>query len=436
MNFEPPPQPPRPSRRKPLLITVIVASWCIIAASATTVVLTRDEPAGGVDAAPDDTTSEESEQEEPTGPLAAELLKLQTAFAEDDRDAWTAMFSGDAADRGALYFDNLQALEATSVKLRTIGEVTESGTGTRKSYSSQLGLSFCLNPADAENCTHSEVDYHVMWSRGDDGMAIDLFQDVDSGFYRPQGWEEGELQVAVGDRVTVAASADAGIDPADYLDVAESAAQNADEYALLAPVDSYLVMLATDDEFNTWYGGYENEVALGNAPATVADVEASDVAGPVHVMVPFNRHDSSTMENTLRHELGHAATLQGADLRAAENEENWWMYEGIAEYIANGDQMPGHRTDQTKVLVAGGGCSDGIEAQTAADSADTASGKYGCAYLGVRYMVDEYGIETFLNWFQAVHHQQGDTAAATEEFLGTDYESLKGEIASYISGAL
>lgn len=435
MNFTPPAPPERSIRKKPLLVTVIVVSWCLIAASATAIFLNLGDPAETDIAEGDEASAEATEEAEDDGPLAAELDRLSAAFADDDRDAWMAMFGDETADLGGRYFDNLQALGAEPVEFRTIGDITESGAGTRRSYQTRLGMSFCLRPDDTENCNRSEVDYHVMWGSGDGGFVIDQFMDVDTGFYRPHPWEDTDLTVAVGERVTVAASADAGVDPADYLDVAESAAENADQYALLAPVDSYLVVLATDEQFNTWYGGYENNVALGNAPSTVTDVEANEIAGPVHAMMPFERHDMSSFEGTVRHELGHAATLQGSNLDAIENQESWWMMEGIAEYISYGEQMPSHRVSDTQSLVADGGCTDGIEAQTATDSASVASGKYGCAYLAVRYLVGEYGAEAFLNWFQAIHHEGGPPGPATEEHLGTDYTDLLSDITTYIEGA-
>ncbi len=438
MNFPPsqqlPPTPPtRPNRRKkPLLIGTIAVSWCLIAASALTIVLNRDSDDTVLTAndADSETTAAPAE-ETVAAPLADELEQLENAFAEGDRDAWTALFSERSVDRGGRYFDNLTALQAAAVELRTIREVTESGTG----HSAEIGLSFCLNPPDAADCTRTEVSYQTGWVRGGDGLVLDHIMDS-FGHYRPHAWEEVELTVAVGDRAIVAVDAETGVDPADYLDTAESAAAAADEFALLAPVDSYLVVLATDDQFNTWYGGYDHGISLGYAASTTTDAEKSEIAGPVHVVIPYDRHDTAGIGKTFRHELGHAATLQGSDLREAGNEEGWWAMEGIAEYIAVGDTIPADRVSDTASLAADGGCANGIEPLSASDSATVGSGKYGCAYLGVRYLIEEYGIEAFMDWFQAVRHRGSTAAAASLEHFGTDHAELLAAVGTYIDNAV
>lgn len=446
MNFPPPqqfPSPPpspqaRPSRRKkPLLIGAIAVSWCLIAASAVTIVLHRDSEDTVLTAneADNETIAAPLAEETDAAPLTAELERLANAFAEGDREAWMALFNEQSADRGGRYFDNLTALQAAAVELRTIREVTESGTGTSAGYSAEIGLSFCLNPPDAADCTRTEVSYQTMWVRTGDGMMLDRIMDP-SGHYRPHAWEEVELTSAVGDRTIVAVDADTGIDPAAYLDAAESAAETADEFALLASVDSYLVVLATDDQLNTWYGGYDHGVSLGYAASTTTDAEENEVAGPVHVVIPYDRHDTASMERTLRHELGHAVTLQGADMREAGNEEGWWAMEGIAEYIASGDTMPANRVSDTASLAADGGCANGIEPLSASDSATVGSGKYGCAYLGVRYLIGEYGIEAFMDWFQAVRHRGTTAASASLEHFDIGHTELLAAIGTYIDNAV
>ncbi|WP_158299953.1 hypothetical protein [Glycomyces paridis] len=427
MNFAPPAAPAPPKRRKPLLIGTIAVSWAVIAASAAVIVLNL--PGSPADADPPgaaDATSG-SEEAADAGPLAEPLAELAQAFADGDRDAWTAGFGADEAERAGRYFDNLTALDADPLELRVEGEVTESGTGTRKSYGATIVMSFCLHAADPASCTPTEVDYSVTWEREGESLVLSHFMDLEE-IYRPHAWEVADLSVALGDRAVVAVDADAGVDPADYLDAAEEAAANADAYALIEPIDSYLIVLADDDQFDTWYGGYVNDVSLGSAVSTAAD---ADTAGPIHVMMPFERLDDESFAHTARHELGHAATLQGAPLRNELDESTWWMVEGVAEYIANGDTMPADRVADTAALVDSGGCADGIEPMGEGDSASTSSGKYGCSYLAVRYAVDEYGLEAFMDWFAAAVHEGAGTTAASEA-LGEDHEAVMEAIGAYV----
>jgi hypothetical protein len=64
------------------------------------------------------------------------------------------------------------------------------------------------------------------------------------------------------------------------------------------------------------------------------------------------------------------------------------------------------------------------------------SGSYGCAYLGVRALVAEYGVDNFLAFFAAVHNRGEDLEEAAQTYLGVSYDAVLGEVDAAIATAV
>lgn len=370
------------------------------------------------------------------------LDALEAAFADGDREAWLGQFyteftseqvpAGELESQVGLYFDNLQALQAAPLEIRLLGGLSEISGGDHQ-YSGRVAMSFCLAPADAATCTRSEVDYDAYWHLRDESLHItQLRTEFSASQHRPQAWEAVELTVAVGERAIVAAGADSGYDPADYLAVADEAAANADRFAQNVDVPSYPVFLAEEDQYTAWYGEFHHIESLGYAAYTAADIENASISGPLQVVIPVGRHDgTASIGSTLRHEFGHTVTLQGADVHHGKNHASWAV-EGVAEYIAHGDTMPSTRVSDTATLVADGGCDGDIPNPDPEMSLTTISGVYGCSYLAVRYLVGEYGKEAFMAWLGAMFQEESAADTAAHDHFGKSHNEIMEAITAYI----
>src|SRR5262249_48624634 len=111
------------------------------------------------------------------------------------------------------------------------------------------------------------------------------------------------------------------------LQAAETATGTTDRFATSFDglPQRYFVYVAGKSEWLRWYDG-----ASPNAAAYTRALEpgASDVV--IDRSVVTSDEETTTI---LTHEFGHVVTLDGTSPAAT----TWWLVEGIAEYIANGD---------------------------------------------------------------------------------------------------
>lgn len=366
---------------------------------------------------------------------------LAATFKTGDRDGWTSTFATDASSGGpeleaqaSRYFDNLTALGAAPLSWRLISGPSEMGEETARSYESTIGLSFCLAPADATACTPTEVDYLAAWEVLDDGtLAISELTPGDSP-YRPHPWEDVDLEVVRGERALAAAETGSGHDLDAYLEAAEDAAANADDFAL-TPIPSYPLFIADDAQMDSWYGGAGHAQSRAFAAPTPAAPEAgvSDTIAALHLVVGADRVGSAgEASGTIRHEAVHAATLIGGQISGLASSDTWWVMEGLAEYGSYGADLPSHRAGDTAALVAADGCRGGVDQPDAGDSLADVSGAYGCAQLGVAHLVDAYGLEATLAWFDTAHNHRGSNIDAAQEHFGQPWPGVLGEVTEAI----
>jgi hypothetical protein len=383
--------------------------------------------------------------------ITADLEAMNAAFAAGDREVWIeGLAAGEALSLSAdaselegqvgLIFDNMVVLFAANLEWVLLDESPDPSTVKEHSYEARIGLRYCLAPTDPETCVRSEVDYLTAWDLQPEAPDLDLglsrLTVNGNTAYRPQPWEVTPLRVAVRDRILVAATGSSGHDPLAYIETVQAAAQAADAFAD-EPVGSYPLFLTSDDEFSEWYGGPADPEALGYAAYTYADTTAADTIAGLHLVLAADGTDPAAAAQTITHEAVHVATLQGASITSASSTETWWLLEGVAEYGAAGDDMPADRVSDTDAFTADGGCADGmITAPGAGSTALEYSGSYGCAYLGVRALVDEYGLEAFLGFFDAAHAQQHDLDEAAQGAFGVDYATVTEDVAAAIAAAV
>lgn len=397
---------------------------------------------------PDPAGSDAEQAAWATEQINADLAALTEAYAADDRDTYMGLLvpgansslgqaDGEFEAQMGLYFDNMKVMSATTewVLLRE----PEESTVVDLRYEARVGLRFCLAPTDPESCLQSETDYIASWDLDPEVTSPDLgissLMALESTPYRPQPWEVAPLKVAVRDGVLIGATADAPYDPLEYVEAAQAAAQNAETFAA-APIGTYPIFLASDEQLNSWYGGYDMGASLGYAAYTLTDTIAADTIASLHIVLAADRTAAADSGDLLEHEAVHVATLPGASIASGGSEETWWLMEGIAEYGAMGDQLADYRTADTAALVDAGGCSGDFTAPTASASAAEISGAYGCAYLAVKHLVDTYGLEAFQSFFGNAHNKQGDLDEAAQAAFGVSYAEVTEGAAAAIAAAV
>ncbi len=209
---------------------------------------------------------------------------------------------------------------------------------------------------------------------------------VDRDQQVPVPWQTGPLQAATGGRVIVAAPPELAGRLDDTLAHAEQAARVADRYArfLNAP-DHYLVYLAGPAQWHQWFGTRPS----GPDPLAYA-IHISRL--DMQIVVDAGHVGPDRIQLVLQHELGHVVTLTDAKPRVDLFNEDAWLAEGIAEYIAWADRSPTtyYRLDDVRRHLRAG-WNGQIRQLVPQYDTPAASAVYGISYLALRYLADHYG---------------------------------------------
>lgn len=316
-----------------------------------------------------------------------------------------AAFLAPAKDPGVrekllLRYRNLVALRISRVTM-SVSYLSIDTTAGR--WQADVVVAFCFVLPD---CVLDKVSEPTVWAEtpaGPELVSIEPAKKPTRGWFgEPQPWEMTELAVAHGNRVLVAAPKSlAGRLPA-LLQAAEAAVPVADSYAIGGAPDQYRVYLADSTAWKSWYGHNPPNWSAGYANAI----------GATHsdVIVSNSHNRASFLPLLLRHELTHAATLQGSHSWTG----NWWLIEGIAD-VAAGDTAID--SDVRRYLRRG--WDRKLPADGPADTASLTQAErlYRIAALAVKCLQDRFGRERLLVFFERVV-EFGDTylTASTTAF--------------------
>lgn len=149
---------------------------------------------------------------------------------------------------------------------------------------------------------------------------------------QPMPWEQGDLVIAQGKRVTVAASPGAAKRITEAVAAADQAAVVADRFAGLLhnPVGRYRVYLADDKNWKVWFGGAP-EKGVSGVTQLLNEVQAEVV-----IKISDNG-PRAELENTIQHEMGHVVSLGHRNKTGNDyifRQPGRWLSEGFAEYVA------------------------------------------------------------------------------------------------------
>jgi hypothetical protein len=242
----------------------------------------------------------------------------------------------------------------------------------------------------------------------------------------PRPWEVSDLAVAVGTRTLVAVPQTVRAKLPELLKVAEQAATVADRYAVDgSPPDVYRIFYAPDAEWKRWYGG--------GRPAWTGGYAVGIGGDRYDVVLNAEGLDRTAVDDLLRHEMTHAASLPG---RGYASGATWWLVEGIAEYAGAGGRPVNQYKGLADVarLLGSGGWNGKLEAiEPAANAEDwRVSGSYGVGYLAARYLAERFGEEQLLAFFKAVVHEGRSVPDAGRESFGQEWSTLHEECVAYL----
>ena len=362
-----------------------------------------------------------------------ELDNSAQALLDDDEDGWLAVYDSSIHDAMSERFGSLRALAVSFYEYRIISHhPIENGPET---FELRLAATYCLGGEVGGDCAGTSILFDTTWSSSDDDVRIiDVEDSYEMG---PRPFEVEKLQAKVGERAIVAAPSKYADELDNALQVAEEAAENADQYAVYGAVDRYIVFLAGDDEFGRWYGdlGDMTNVVGFAIPLTLVDDRGGQEQGGSEVVVHADRvHDETDFVSTMRHELGHVATLHHSPDHQQQPEE-WWLAEGSAELIDHGPEnsVDGYLRQYDVEEYIDRKLWDGdISAATPSDDLLAGSAKYGIAFYCAYYLFTEYGKDKFMDFFGKVARDGEDAESASQEVYAMPYSDLEDEMTDFV----
>ncbi|WP_250008889.1 hypothetical protein [Actinoplanes sp. M2I2] len=358
---------------------------------------------------------------------AVAALKAQSAALLDgDEKAWLAAVEAPLRKRYRAMFRSLRALEVTRFDYRPgVGRPVK-GPGAlamRTEISYCLGTDMCPGrsgtkwqqpPRIEQALTMRPVAGRYVISAVAPGPGDDP--------RRPAPWENGELVVLRGTRVTLVAAPAQRHHLARVLPVAEAAAKVDDRFAALIGTSQsrYRIYLAGEAQWRSWYGGREDNWAIGLAvPLNMHGIDVmlrmKELAGnPVLLRV------------ALQHELGHVVTLSGA--YRADAAEDTWLSEGIAEYIGWSPRRAARTLRRGSVrwaLTGGARPTSMIPARPGPDApARAGDAFYGLSHLAADCMAVRYGDAKLFAFVRLVLTQDNDYDQAAREAYGVPFRTV------------
>ncbi|WFF07340.1 hypothetical protein O7622_01705 [Micromonospora sp. WMMD1076] len=353
--------------------------------------------------------------------MLALLDRQAAALVGADRAGFLTIAEPAARPALSRRYASLRALRVTVWRPAADG-VPEAVEGRPGEWRQTVTVGYCFVVPD---CGPSTVELGARWRLTGEEPRLTALEpsEADPAGVRP--WQADDLAVTVGKRVVVATTPAQRRKLPGLLAQAEAAARAADRYAVGgSPPDRYLVYYAGKGEWQRWYGGGRPKWTAGYAVG---------VGGGRHdVVLNAQIVTSAGMDDLLRHELTHAASLPD---RGYADRADWWLVEGLAEY-AGADGQPVHRYDglaEVRDLLRGG-WSGRLEAVAPADDAsdDRVGGAYGVGYLAVRHLVDRYGEQRMLDFYRAVVHQGRTPEQAADEVFGDPWSMLHDDCVAYV----
>ena len=383
-----------------------------------------------------------------------DLLTAQSAALLAGNEAgWLALVKPSEKNTVAVYrrlYDGLRALQ-----VRRLSQVVADDTGYDTLGSWNVGddrpadvtVTFC---AFVDSCSdqHAMLHVHVTVTTSAAGPHA-LIDGIDSQFtdrssthsMAPWPWQVADLHSVVGRRVILASSATYASRLPALLPAAERAAERADTLAIGDKPPVYIVYLATAAEYKRWF--------TIKHTASEAGVAVTLGSNDIEVLIRMPDADQTRLVGAggvaavIGHEFGHVATLQekstkidsAAAMFSGGDDD---LVEGIAEYCS----YTGHpaswsaaRLANVRTYIRSGKWSGDAFLSREVTSSDglTASAAYGIGYLTIRRLVQRFGLERTLEfWEQTENLPYAIPDQASQAVFHASWTSVNADLAHYI----
>jgi hypothetical protein len=277
------------------------------------------------------------------------------------------------------------------------------------------------------DCQPDPVQVNTRWVETAAGLRLVALDNSDPDENGPRPWEVSGLRAAAGKRTVVATTARYAGRLPTLLREAERAAAVADQFVVgRAPADRYRIFVAGPAEWKRWYGGDLPSWSVGFATAVGED--------RMEVVLNLNEIQGSYLDEVLRHELGHVATLSTDDYA---HDGNFWLIEGIAEYIQESQRAVSRYDGRFAVrrYVDSGKWNGSVEVrEPTANLPDwQVAARYGIGYYAVRRMVERFGRDKVMRFFTDVVLEEGGTLdSAAQAAFGVGWTNVNADCARYV----
>jgi hypothetical protein len=362
-----------------------------------------------------------------TDQIRGALERQADALVKGDEKAFMAVVDPRAAKaRGTLKrrYASLRALKVSRFTQEVGGFPVEGSGAKQRTWKVDTDIEYCLVVRD---CRTDGLRVQTTWTETAAGLRLSAVGEsagLDNG---PRPWEVSALRTAVGKRVIIASTSRYASRLPGLLRQAEKAAVVADRFVIGGPKpDRYRVFVAGPSDWKRWYGGELPSWSVGFATGVSEH--------RMEVVLNLGEIQGSYLDEVLRHELGHVATLSADD---DAQESDFWLVEGIAEYIQESGRRVGAYDGRPAVRrYVDAGRWDGdvdVPAPTASTADWQVAARYGIGYYAVRRMAERFGRAKMISFFEAVVLERGgslDTAARGA--FGVSWANVNSDCAKYV----
>lgn len=365
---------------------------------------------------------------------SAQVLTAQAAaLLAGDEQGWLAGLDPGQPQLRRRYetiFRNLRALDVTQLEYRAYPRAGGRGPVTTVS----AHLTYCLSsetcPAEPPRIT-LDLDFRRVAGRY---VITRLATPAGRDRLQPTPWQDARLSVVHGRRVTVAGPRSQARHLREVLAAAEKASVVADRFAayLHNRQQRYRIYLADEKSWTSWYGGSDRRWWVGyavplNSAGTDVVLRAAKLVG-----------DPEQLAVTVQHELGHVATLAGAQRPA--DEAHGWLTEGIAEYIGAYPRTAGDSHSRYGLRRAFGR-GDGLRtvvarSLTPRSSARSVDAFYSLGHYAATCMAEKFGERELLAFVSLVLRYGQSLADASLAAYGRPFTAVDRDCVTWIRGQL
>ncbi|BCJ40957.1 hypothetical protein GCM10010168_47440 [Actinoplanes ianthinogenes] len=453
---EPVPSPSDPERSGPdrrWIVFVVIAVVAI--AGVIAVVAGRSGGAAPAAVATTGTATTEAAavRTQPTGdPADAALLMLQdqaAALLRGDEAGWLAPVDPAAADTVAYFRKRFRMLRGLHVSQFSYARGSKPYVRDGDpEFTDTIYSGFCfsmpncpeLMPADGIPLGAPRIREKFVFKRtGDRYLIGSVVADPDDRSREPMPWQSGDLVLAEGKRVTVAAAPAVAKRAKEALAVADKAASVADRFAAQFhnPQQRYRIFLADDKSWKRWFSSSSaRDKAVIGVTVAINGVQSE-------IMVKTSGNGSrAELADTIQHEMGHVVSLghvndTGKKVTLDLSEE--WLTEGIAEYIGRFPQRAtaSPRMPAVRQLVTGSGGPRSIEVSSLDwDDPKKTAAYYGFGHLAVDCLARKFGEPKMIAFVSVLARQGRSADEASERAFGKPFDQVDKTCMSWIRAQL